>query len=304
MYLFALLFIVLVYSVEEGFEITPFGVRRKECVLEVPHNAHVEPVAGGKLKITEKTKFEEVIRYHTPDARCHDDIQAILEKAKSKRGISKLKRNAEEPQDVQGWLDYAGWYPPQGENNLQAFTSTYIVPGNPPSTTDGQVLFYFIGFQDNDDPGAVNIVQPVLTWGNGYTQWYAKSWACCPSNITVSSPPVFGLNPGSQLRGIITRASPSTWSITSTVASTGQKTTLNAQVGDYQYNWADVTLEVYSISSCQDFAPGKAFFNQLSMLDNVGQRLSPQWTMTPTSECGGTIQQVSGSPTSIYIQHN
>lgn len=35
-------------------------------------------------------------------------------------------------------------------------------------------LFYFIGFQDNDVPsGAVNIVQPVLTWGT----------ALCPASL-------------------------------------------------------------------------------------------------------------------------
>jgi len=175
------------------------------------------------------------------------------------------------------------------------------VPGNPPVTTDGQTLFYFIGFQDNDVPSAVNIVQPVLTWGNGHTQWYAQSWACCPANITVSSPAVFGLNPGSQLVGTIVRASPSTWTIVSTVAATGKRTTLNAQVGDYQYNWADVTLEVYTISDCQDFAPGKAYFNKLRMTDSQGQVLTPQWQFTPTTECGGVIDQVS--PTSVYIEH-
>jgi len=295
-----LFFAFLVSCTEEGnFVITPFGIRRKECVLEVPHNAHVAP-SGNKLKITEKTAFGDVVRYHTPDSRCHDDIQSILQKYKARRGVHK-KREAQEDQDNQGWLDYAGWYPPSGENNLQTFTSTYVVPGNPPNTADGQVLFYFIGFQDNDDPSAVNIVQPVLTWGNGYNQWYAKSWACCPTNITVSSPPIFGLNPGGQLKGIITRASANTWTISSTVVSTGQKTILNAQVGDYQYNWADVTLEVYTISGCQDFAPGKAYFNNLYMVDSAGQQLSPEWQFTSPSQCGGTIQQAS--PSSIYIEH-
>jgi len=71
--------------------------------------------------------------------------------------------------------------------------------------------------------------------------------------------------------------------------------------GDYQYNWADVTLEVYNIAQCSDFAPGKAVFNKLTMLDKQGQTLTPTWTMTPTSECGGSIVQTS--PTSMYIQH-
>jgi len=298
---FALCFFALVNCLKDGYVITPFGVRPAECVLEVANNAFVKPV-GTRLEITEKTDKGDVVRYHTPDPKCHRDIEDILKKAQMKRGLTEPKQQKRDSSDVQGWLDYAGWYPPTSESNLQSFTSTYVVPGTPPVTTDGQVLFYFIGFQDNDDPGAVNIVQPVLTWGNGYTQWYAKSWACCPSNITVSSPPVFGLNPGSQLGGTIARASPSTWAITSTVLSSGQKTVLNAQVGDYQYNWADVTLEVYQISDCQDFAPGKAYFNKLVMKDSQGQVLSPDWEFTPQSECGGEIDQVS--PTSIYIQHS
>jgi len=289
--------IALVVSLNKDMEITPFGIRPKECVLQIPHNAYVKAV-GSKLQIIEQTEKGEVIRYHTPHPKCSEDIESVLAQHKARRTSN--KRTLESVEDNQGWLDYAGWYPPGGENNLQSFTSTYVVPGNPPVTTDNQVLFYFIGFQDNDDPGAVNIVQPVLTWGNGYTQWYAKSWACCPANITVSSPPIFGLQAGSTLRGTIARASPSTWSITSTNPA-GQKTTLNAQVGDYQYNWADVTLEVYTISQCGDFAPGKAYFNKLVMTDNVGQVLTPSWTMTPTSECGGQIVQTS--PTSIYIQH-
>jgi len=156
--------------------------------------------------------------------------------------------------------------------------------------------------QDNDDPSAVNIIQPVLTWGNGQTKWYAKSWACCPNNITVSSPPVYGLGPGSKLNGVITRVSPSTWRVDSIVAATGQKTTLMAQVGDYQYNWADVTLEVYSIRGCQDYAPGKALFSNMVLKDQQGQSLTPSWQLTPPTECGGSITEVS--PSTIYIQHS
>jgi len=205
-----------------------------------------------------------------------------------------------DPEDTNGWLDNFGWYPPGGEDNLKTFTSTYVVPDDPQNPADGQVLFYFIGMQDNDDPKAVNIIQPVLTWGNGYNQWYVKSWACCPSNITVSSPPVFGLKAGSSLQGVISRESASTWKIDSIF--NGQHTTLNAQVGDYIYNWADVTLEVYGVKVCQDLARGKAIFNDLQMTDAQGQTLEPKWTGTGGTICGGSIS--SAGANSVVIQQS
>jgi hypothetical protein len=38
------------------------------------------------------------------------------------------------------------------------------------------------------------------------------------------------------------------------------------------------------------------------MKDKQGDLLTPNWEFTPTSECGGVIDQVS--PTSVYIQHS
>jgi len=193
-----------------------------------------------------------------------------------------------------------GWYPPAGENSLRSFTSTYVVPGDPQNVQGNQVLFYFIGMQDNDSPSAVNILQPVLTWGNGYRQWYIKSWICCPKNITVSSPPIFGLKAGSQFNGNITRESPSTWLVDSEF--NGQHTTLNSQVGDYIYNWADVTLEVYTVNDCPDFAKGKAFFNSLVLTDAQGQTLSPVWKdYSGSTTCGGTIG--ANGADSYYVEH-
>jgi len=200
-----------------------------------------------------------------------------------------------------GWLDYVGVYPPAPANNLKTFTSTYVVPGNPQNTAGTQVLFYFIGMQDNDAPNAVNILQPVLTWGNGYKQWYVKSWACCPKNITVSSDPVFGLVPGSQMEGSINRISASTWAIDSVF--NGKHTTLNAQVGDYIYNWADITLEVYYVNTCPDLAVGKALFNSLVLTDSKGDRINPTWNkITGATLCGGSIAP-SGAD-AYYITHN
>jgi len=284
--LFTILSLIALISSESV--LTPFGERPSECVLELPSGSTVTP--NGKellIKIPATETTDEVLTsYMVPDV-CSEDIDAIRQK------------NIRGPQETNGWLDNVGWYPPSGENNLKSFTSTYVVPDDPTNNKGTQVLFYFIGMQDNDSPKAVNIVQPVLTWGNGYNQWYVKSWACCPSNITTSSPPLFGLKGGSTLQGVISRESASTWKIDSIVG--GQHTTLNAQVGDYIYNWADVTLEVYGVNTCQDFAKGKAYFNDLVLTDSQGQSLNPSWQGTGATLCGGSIQKASAN--SYFIQH-
>jgi len=272
--------------------LTPFGERPEECVLEVPSGATVTP-NGKELLIripATETSDEVLTSYMSPDI-CSEDISSIHKK----RILREFK-----PEETNGWLDYVGWYPPSGENNLKTFTSTYVVPNDPTNNNGNQVLFYFIGMQDNDSPSALNIIQPVLTWGNGYNQWYVKSWACCPSNITVSSPPIFGLVGGSTLQGVISRESASTWKIDSIF--NGQHTTLNAQVGDYIYNWADITLEVYYVNNCVDFAKGKAYFNALAMTDAQGQSLNPSWQNdSGNTLCGGVIGP--NGPNSYYIEH-
>jgi len=288
---FLFLMAVVIYAEDV---ITPFGVRPKDCVIEVPSGSTVIPGDDDNTLIIKTPATEtdpESVQYFMVPPHCGGDIENIRQ--------NRIQRRNQESVQVSGWLDYVGWYPPNGENSLSSFTSTYVVPGDPQNNNGGQVLFYFIGMQDNDDTSAINILQPVLTWGNGFTQWYVKSWVCCPKNITVSSPPIFGLSSGSQVHGVIHRETDSTWTIDSVFD--GKHTTLNAQVGDYIYNWADITLEVYYVNQCEDFAKGKAYFNDLKMTDAQGQQLSPQWKPTGTTFCSGSI--APGSSNSYYIEH-
>jgi len=271
--------------------ITPFGIRSEKCVIEVPSDTLI--IEGDGVLLIQRPGALVAEEFAVP-AECSEDIDEIHKKYVQRKRAS----NPTPELDINGWLDYGGWYPPAADSNLNSFTVSQVVPGTPGSPSGGQVLFYFIGMQDNDSP-AVNIIQPVLTWGNGYNQWYLKSWACCPSNITVSSPALFGLNDGDTFQGTVVRKSPSTWTIDSVF--NGKHTTLNAQVGDYNYNWADVTLEVYNVNTCEDFAPGKATFNDLVLKDAQGDTLTPQWTFTGPTSCAGSIAQTS--PTSVYIQH-
>jgi hypothetical protein len=274
--------------------ITPFGIRPKECVLELPSGAKfVEHHDGVEVELPTGEKY-----IHPVPAVCHQDN--IVEK------YMKRKLQAEHQPigvgsdfaPINGWLDYAGWYPPSTENNLDSFVSTYTVPGNPPSDS-GQVLFYFIGMQNNAYPSAVNILQPVLTWGNGIKGWNLASWCCCPKNITVQSKSITGFGAGDTIKGTIKRQSSVSWMIDSTIVKSGANTTLYPQVGSYLYDWADVTLEVYSLSACNQFAAGPMTFSGLVLKDQQQDTLAPVWKLTGPTQCNGNIKIVDAQTQTI-----
>jgi len=270
----------------EGYKLTPFGLRPAACVLEVPGGSRIVEENGGVRVYHPEGEFF----YHAAP-ECHEDnaVAKYLEKKALRTQVGVTN----------GWLDYAGWYPPTGQNNLDSFIANYTVPKDPTSNS-GQVLFYFIGMQDNAFP-AVNIVQPVLTWGNGVTGWNMASWDCCPSNITVQSKTVSGLQAGDLITGTIKRVNSVTWYIDCTLLRTMQNTTLYAQPGSETYDWADVTLEVYYIATCNEFANGPMTFTGLALRDVQQDVLTPKWTFTAPTLCTGVIKQTDA--TTMYIQH-
>jgi len=297
--LFICLFIAVVFSAEittiDGVDyvLTPYGYRLKQCVMEVPSGSFVSPDVNGKLRVESPVGSSTVVKSFEVPAECDEDLNRLYKE----RVMRAQSNNVGFP--INGWLDYGGWYPPSKQSNLQKYTSTYTIPNNPTTATP-QTLFYFIGMQDNAQPSYLNIIQPVLTWGNGNPSWYVQSWACCPNNITVSSPPITGLKQGQTMNGLVNRISADVWDIDSEWQ--GQHTTLMAQVGDMLYNWAAVTLEVYNVNNCQQFANGKFTAAALKLTDNFNQVLTPQWTFTPATSCNGVIQSTSSS--SVTISHN
>jgi len=278
--------------------ITPFGERPSQCVVEVPSGSTISETKEGLLQVVFPSPDAdgETVKLFAPSPECHADAPYIKEFNMRREPI-----DISDPEfPINGWLDYGGWYPPNGQNNLNRFQGTYTIPQNPAEPNGGEVLFYFIGMQDNDAPNYLNIIQPVLTWGNGLNQWYVQSWACCPANITVASQRLTGLQAGQNMYGIIQRLSASTWEINSIWQN--QNTTLYAQVGDFNYNWADVTLEVYRVDNCAEFAGGTAIFSNLALYDVQGTKIQPQWQYTPETACNGNIHSVNAN--TVVISHS
>ncbi len=155
----------------------------------------------------------------------------------------------------------------------------------------------------------------------GTPKWSISSWACCPQNITFRSTPVLGLRANDTVDVSINRTGAYTCSIDAHWQ--GQSTTLNAAIGSYFYNYADVTLEVraanvfidrpfsvggrnaassearvvvlpmcpvqvYSVLDCDELAPPMRF-SKLALHDQSGLMKSPAWQRTEGRACSGKV---------------
>jgi len=262
---------------------TPHGFRPAECVVEIPDGATFHESDGG-LTIEHADGQKQFTAVHPS---CHTDDVAL--KMAHRRSLS---ASASSNATVRQWMDNAGYTYRSGYSK---FSGNYNIPKDPKNGR-GQILYYFIGLE-NTGGGPVNILQPVLGWQG---QWTLASWACCPSNISTTSRTISGLKAGQLVEGNMERTGPSTWKIDSTI--NGQTTTLQPRVGSYNYIWADVTLEIYSINSCDQYSTGTTHFTDMALTGSGGESVTPKWTQPSGTECGGTVNILD--TTRIDIFHN
>jgi len=275
--------VALLPLVDAELVATPHGYRPKECVVEIPDGATFEESEGGlTIEVDGQKQFTSV------PSSCHTDEVAL--KMAHRRNIAlSSSSNA----SVGQWMDNAGYTYRSGYSK---FSGNYNIPTDPKNGR-GQILYYFIGLE-NTGGGPVNILQPVLGWKGG--EWTLASWACCPSNISTTSHEIRGLKAGQTVEGNMVRTGDSTWKIDSTI--NGQTTTLQPRVGSYNYIWADVTLEIYSINSCDQYSNGKIHFTDMKLTGSGGESVTPKWTQPSGTECQGKVDILD--TTRIDIYHN
>jgi hypothetical protein len=277
---------------------TPHGMRPVECVLEVTSGSRISE-ENGHVRITAPAELGGAVTYYKAPDICHTYLPKALGGVSNVDEVVPIVGPTPEFPPLNGWLDYAGWYPGKPDNSIQSMSATYTVP-NPPATNSQQTLYYFIGIQDNSSPN-VNILQPVLTFGPPNTGWYVESWACCPTNISVHSNAVLGLKPGTTMTGLVQRQNADVWEINSSY--NGKNTTLFPDIGGYNYNWFAATEEIYGVGACNEFAHGPMTISKMVLLDKQGGKLNPKWQLTGATNCGGSIKLVNNSPFAVVIQH-
>lgn len=296
-----------VVALKEGdFLVTPFGMRPRECVLEVPSGAVVEETEGETVRVTVgETSWE-----HTPSPRCRN-----LSTSFSSTGLS--DPSCQKPPCTCSALPCNNWIDNAGSMNMKRFiggmSATYLTPGTPPRD-NGQTLFYFIGAENTDGtprggqppPSGRAILQPVLTYSpsgwcvNSTTGWCFSSWYCCPKNLTTHSTYIIDIKPGDIFMGSFNLSTNGYFETVGRNVATGETTSLKSPRQGRNFNWADITQEVYSVESCQDFAVGPMEFRDVSLWDTHFEEMSPDWLLTRNKPCEGKIVQNGKSFTVMH----
>ena len=137
------------------------------------------------------------------------------------------------------------------------------------------------------------------------TGWCFASWYCCPKNLTVHSAYVNDVKPWDSFHTYFNISEDgATYTVSGTSARTAQAASLLCPRQGRQMNWADVTLEVYAMSSCDLFSPSSMTFSDVILWDTAYRELTPMWTLSPGSPCAGSITVDPEAHGSVHIEHS
>ena len=288
--------------------ITPFGSVEPGCSLEVPHGTHVDEDGEG-LILSHPTLG--VWRHKAPE-HCQSPLrERLFSTDGSNVTCGSLPCN--------NWIDNAGWQQPKGATPIGGFSATYLVPATPTAKAPNQCLFYFLGAENTDGlprhgqppPSGRAILQPVLTYNpDGWckaskTGWCFSSWYCCPKNITVHSPYIQDVEPFDSFAASFNISkSGDRYTVTGVSAATRKAATLTCPRQGRNMNWADITQEVYAIHKCDLFSPSRMAFRDVTLWDVNFKELTPQWTLSPASPCGGSVTVDPEAHPTVHIEHS
>jgi len=148
------------------------------------------------------------------------------------------------------------------------------VPSSPPTT--GSTVFWFPGLQSNS-----HIIQPVLQWGpssaGGGNYWILANWWAGCQGCTFYVSNYIQVYPGDLIYGFMS-LSGTTWTIGSfDVTTNSGPNVLHVQDSDTYWD-SVITLEGYSINTCDQFSGGVSF--ETIDLDAGLTVLTPSWGAT------------------------
>ena len=137
---------------------TPHGFRPSKCVIRHEENVEITELKDGSGVYAYYPKLQ-LTKFFPADQDCIDNAKALFAK----------DRNGKSP-NLKAWEDYAYFTTKVEMGN---FTSTYQIPNESPKGGK-QLLYYFIGFQNNDDAD-ITIVQPVVNYD--LSGQYVNGWS-------------------------------------------------------------------------------------------------------------------------------
>jgi hypothetical protein len=279
-------------TVPPGYVITPFGYFHPSCAVQLAQGDKLEPDQHVIRHANGQTSPMPACAYphYTPKGEAVDG---------GKEGAKEF---------INGWIESASV---STTSSYSLLSATWSVP-MPPTSNDGQTLFYFPGLEDSAAQ-TTYILQPVLGWNKDFpSAWSIASWHCCPSGIVVEATPA-KVSPGDTIYGVMmcTSGLPSctSWDVYTVDLQNGNSSMLfNTSSLGQTFNWAFAgVLEAYNIKQCTDFpgsGGGTISFHDILLNDNLGQQIAnPNWSVNPAS--GTLTPQCNYSvtlPTQVTLQ--
>jgi hypothetical protein len=263
-------------GIDRGMDLipTPHGWRPSKCVIRHDsYDVHLDYNETGTIahyRDTGKTKF------FPADPDC-------IENAKELFGDGNLK----------AWDVDASYSPP---SHVGKFNATYEIPNQTPPCNGGCLLYWFIGFQNNDGSGpGVTIVQPVVNYQNG--RWVMEPWNCCPSGQSNTGKQI-AVGPGYKNIGAWVDAQGPGKNVAIGLSYGSQQSVLTVPDINRNFNWACVTLEEYG-ATCAAYPSQPFIFGHMTMSTLTGQNLSPTWRANK-GQCNGGAKIIGPSEVDIY----
>jgi hypothetical protein len=254
-------------NVPEEYVITPFGYFHPSCLQRLAKGERL--LADGR------------VLHANGSANAKAAVCSYPHYLRSGMAARSAKSSA--PGAINGWVESASITTGSASKSYGALLARWTVPPQP-YADDGQVLYFFPGLEDINDP-QTSILQPVLGWYQG--QWSIASWNCCLNGIVTSSPGV-SVKAGDRIYGSVTSScSPGTvscpaWNVLSVDLSTGESTTLGNTPSQGQiFNWAfGGVLEAYYIARCDDYPPDEQLaFDDVTVFDeNLHPLTREKWS--------------------------
>jgi len=264
---------------------TPHGFRPNRCIIRHDENVEITELNDGSgvyafYPDSKSTKFIP------SDPYCIDNANKLF-----------AKRDNKTSYNLQQWEDYAYFTCPSEMGN---FTSVYQIPNESPNG-GSQLLYYFIGFQ-NDDDAAISIIQPVVNYdlsGQFPKGWSMEPWNCCPAGQSHTGKNVI-MKPGEEANAwIYAEGEGKDVVIGMSKIDGSDATVLTVKDNNRKFNWACATLEDYS-ASCAETNSKPFNCTKMVLTDLRGSNIAPEWQSTGQASCrGGAV--ISSDKTNVYI---
>jgi len=263
---------------------TPYGQFPIDCVhVAEENNAFILPVKNGVWVHYPESKRRV---FHPQLPHCMENMERLKELRAQGNGLTILTE----------WEDYASATMP---DTMGTFYAEYTLPSASPDATGGEILYFFIGMQD-DGQTELTIIQPVVSYCAESSKcdagqhtllplgWSMMATNCCPSGQTWYGP-VKALTASAQVHGSC-GSNGNIVNITMTNVGNGDTSSLTQPNINRKFNWAAATLEQYYADACTDYNSEPFNYNNMKLTSLTGTSVTPNWkTTTGTNGCNPKV---------------